>query len=318
MLKKTSKLLVIKHGAFGDLIQSDGVLRDIRQHYACSEITLLTSPQFSGLMRRCPHIDRVIGDPRAPWWQWFKQVQLIRQLKLEQFDQVIDLQNSDRSRLYQRWVFPDTPWTGRLNGPEPESGLKGQVELLKQAGIPVQQGFYPDVSWMAGKVSHLLAEHHVQLPYVALIPGCSAAHPEKRWPYYPQLAYALIAHGFEVVNIIGPDEIDLAEDLPGYTPAMEHGLLNWFELAGLLQQACFVIGNDTGPSHLASCLGKPGLALFGGSTSVARAEIRRGDFRALKVNYLDQLSVETVLSAALSRLPAPNQRPTIPMPLSSY
>jgi ADP-heptose:LPS heptosyltransferase len=318
MLKKTEKILVIKHGAFGDLIQSDGILRDIRQHYAGAEIVLLTTPAFASLMRRCPHIDRVIEDPRASLWQWHRYRQLITTLKQEHFTSVIDLQNSDRTRLYQRWIFRDLPWVGRLHGPEPESGLKGQLDLLKQADIRIDSALSPDVSWMAGKVSHLLSDNDVQPPYVALIPGCSASHPEKRWPYYPQLAYALIAHGFEVVNIIGPDELELADDLPGYTPVIEHGLLNWFELAGLLQQASFVIGNDTGPSHLASCLNRPGLALFGQHTSVLRAEIRRGEFRALKVNALDQLSVETVMAAVLPRLPAPSQPLTTPVPLSSY
>lgn len=315
---KTEKILIIKHGAFGDLIQADGVLRDIRQHYATAEIVLLTTPLFADLMQCCPHIDRVITDPRLPAWRWLKQHQLNTQLKQERFSRIIDLQNSDRSRLYHRWIFKDQPWIGRLDGPEPESGLKGQIELLKQAGIPIQHASLPNVSWMSAKISHLLPEDVLQQPYVALIPGCSASHPEKRWPHYPQLAYALIAHGFEVVNIIGPDEMELADDLPGYTPALDHGVLNWFELAGILQQASFVIGNDTGPSHLASCLGTPGLALFGSYTSVARAEIRRGEFRALKVNDLEQLSVETVMAATLPRLPAPNLHPATPAPLSSY
>jgi ADP-heptose:LPS heptosyltransferase len=318
MLKKTDKVLIIKHGALGDLIQSDGVLQDIRQHFSNCEISLLTSPAYATLMRRCPHIDRVLTDPRASWWQWHQQRQMLAALAQEGFSRVIDLQNSDRTRLYQRWGLKNQHWISRSQGPEPESGLKGQVALLKQAGIPVEYAFYPDVSWMSANVAHLLPDSLDQSPFVALIPGCSAAHPEKRWPYYPQLAYALIANGFEVVNILGPDEMELADDLPGFTPALEHGLLNWFELAGLLQKASFVIGNDTGPSHLASCLGRPGLALFGGKTSVARAEIRRGEFRALKVNDLLQLSVETVMAAALPRLPVPSLRPARPVPLSSY
>lgn len=318
MLMKTEKVLIIKHGAFGDLIQADGVLRDIRQHYAAAEIVLLTTPLYASLMRRCPHIDRVITDPRLPAWRWIRQKRLVRTLKQEHFSCVIDLQNSDRTRLYQRWVFNSLPWVGRLTGPEPPSGLQGQIALLKQGGIAIQHASFPDVSWMAARITHLLPEALLSQPYVALIPGCSASHPEKRWPYYPQLAYALIANGFEVVNILGPDEMDLADDLPGYTPALEHGLLNWFELAGLLQKACFVVGNDTGPSHLASCLGTPGLALFGAHTSVARAEIRRGEFRALTVNDLAQLSVETVMAAMLPKLPAPNLRPARPVPRPSY
>lgn len=317
-MNNAEKILVIKHGALGDLIQSDGVLRDIRQYFANADITLLTSPLYADLMQRCPHIDHILTDPRAPWWQWFQQRPLMKQLKQAGFDRIIDLQNSDRTRLYHHALFEDTPWVGRMIKTEPDSGLQGQLELLKQAGIPIQHALQPDVGWLADDISHLLSEELQQQAYVALIHGCSAAHPEKRWPYYPQLADALIAHGFEVINIIGPDELELADDLPGFTPVLTHGVLSWSELAGVLQQASFVIGNDTGPSHLASCLGSPGLALFGAHTSVARAAIRRGRFQALKVNQLEMLSVETVLAAVLPKLPTPNLRLARPSPQPSY
>lgn len=318
MLNKSETILVIKHGALGDLIQSDGALRDIRQHFADADITLLTSPPYADLMQRCPHIDHVLTDPRAPWWQWFQQRPLMRQLKQAGFNRIIDLQNSARTRLYHHALFADKHWIGRLQGTEPESGLQGQLDLLKQAGIPIQYTLRPDVSWLADDVSHLLSNELQQQAYVALIHGCSIAHPEKRWPYYPQLADALIAHGFEVINIIGPDELELADDLPGFTPVLTHGLLSWSELAGVLQQASFVVGNDTGPSHLASCLGSPGLALFGSHSSVDRAAIRRDQFQALKVNQLDQLSVESVLAAVLPKLPTPNLRLTRPVLQPSY
>lgn len=319
MLKQAESILVIKHGALGDLIQCDGVLRDIRQHFTDADITLLTSPAYADLMQRCPHIDHVLSDPRAPWWQWFQQRPLIRQLKQTDFNYVIDLQNSDRTRLYHHALFADKQWIGRPQGAAaPESGLQGQLDLLKKAAIPIRYALQPDVSWLADDVSHLLRDELQQQAYVALIHGCSAAHPEKRWPYYPQLADALIAHGFEVINIIGPDELELADDLPGFTPVLTHGLLSWSELAGLLQHASFVIGNDTGPSHLASCLGSPGLALFGSHTSVDRAAIRRGQFQALKVNQLDQLSVESVLAAVLPKLPTPNLRLTRPVLRPNY
>jgi ADP-heptose:LPS heptosyltransferase len=318
MLVTPDKILLIKHGAFGDLVQSDGVLRDIRQFYPQAEIVLLTGPSFQSLMQQCPHIDRIITDARAPFWQLPGQFKLAGKLRREQFTQVIDLQNSDRSRLYQRLIFKNTKWIGRLSGPEPESGLKGLITLLEEAGIPVEHALNPDVSWMADDVSTLLAQDNVRTPFIALIPGCSASHPHKRWPFYAELAQALIDHGYDVVSTIGPDELDLADLLPGHTLIKQKGLLNWFELAGVLQQASFVIGNDTGPSHVASCLGKPGLALFGSQTSVARAEIRRGLFRALKVNDLNQLSVETVLSDVLPKLPAPSPHLAIPRRRPSY
>jgi len=299
-------------------VQAAGVFQDIRQHYPNDEIVLLTSPAFKSLMQRCPHIDKVITDPRAPLWQLNEQYQLIKVLRQEKVTLVIDLQNSQRSRLYRQLIFKNTHWLGRLSGPEPESGLKGLITLLQAANISVSQSLTPNIAWMADNIRPLLQRYAIATPFIALIPGCSAAHPEKRWPFYPELAQRLLDEGFEVVNILGPEEQNLVRSLPGHTLIEQHGLLSWFELAGLLNQASFVIGNDTGPSHIASCLGRPGLALFGSTTSVARSELRRGSFNALKVDDLQQLSVESVLAAVLPKLPIPNPRPATPTPLPNY
>ena len=42
----TNKILVIKHGSFGDIIQINGCLRDIRENYIDNEIYILTTPAF--------------------------------------------------------------------------------------------------------------------------------------------------------------------------------------------------------------------------------------------------------------------------------
>lgn len=298
------KVLVIKLGAFGDVVQADGALRDIRAFHPAAQITLLTMPPFRKLMSRCPHVDRVLTDPRAPLWKvdaWFRLARMFRQ---ERFDRVYDLQRQDRTDLYHRLFLRHVAWSGKQKGERPKSGLDGLLFQLDRAGVPTRHCLKPDVSWMAEDMSALLAREGVRTPYIALIPGCSARHPHKRWPYYGQLAAALIERGYDVVTAPGPDEIELAAGIPGHALLGPNGYLNWFELAGVLKDACYVVGNDTGPSHVASCLGRPGLALFGSHTSAARTGIRRGEFGALEVPDLADLSVDTVLDAITPKLPA--------------
>ncbi|MBR4876356.1 MAG: hypothetical protein IKU14_01415, partial [Rhodocyclaceae bacterium] len=76
----------------------------------------------------------------------------------------------------------------------------------------------------------------------------------------------------------------------------------WFELAGVLRRAACVVGNDTGPSHLAAALGRRGLALFGPATSATKTAIARAHFAALEVEDLAQLSVETVCARVCEAL----------------
>ena len=66
--------------------------------------------------------------------------------------------------------------------------------------------------------------------------------------------------------------------------------MNWSQLSGVMKKSYFIIGNDSGPSHIASCLNKNGLALFGNSTSAKRSELKKSKFDTLEVNDLKKLS----------------------------
>lgn len=314
----TKHILVIKHGAFGDLLHADGVLRDIRAVYREARITLLTANFYQSLMQRCPHIDSVIGDKRAPLWQFAALYQLRKTLKNAAFDQVIDLQNSQRSRLYRRLLLPDRPWLQRTAKPTPVSGLQGQIDLLQQADIPVLYARQPDLSWLADDMQGWLAARNIKPGFILLLPGCSARRPEKRWPFYPQLAAQLMSQGEKVLTILGPDERTLVNQFTGRVFTE----LNWFQLAGIIQQAGFVIGNDSGPSHLAAHLGQAGLAIFGPHSCARRAEIARDPFEALSVDDLARLSVDSVIDYLRQRGGLPSamssQPPARPAPPPSY
>ncbi|MFV1922578.1 MAG: glycosyltransferase family 9 protein [Methylotenera sp.] len=292
MHKTKKNILVIKHGALGDLMQSLGLLMDIRNHYPNSMINFLTAPAYCKLMQQCPMIDFVIADNRAPIWRIDQQIKLKQKIIKQKIDLVIDLQNSDRSRMYHQFWFSKTEWIGRsANENEPATGLSGLITLLNGAGVQSPHAYRPDLSWMIADISGLLDKNGVGKDYIVLIPGSSAQHLEKRWPYFGALANALIALGEQVVVIVGPDEVDLAKDMPGCIVKD----LDWFTLAGVLNGSKYVIGNDTGPSHIASYLNKRGLAIFGPTTSADRAEIGRRNFETIEVDDLSALTVETVM-----------------------
>ena len=69
-----------------------------------------------------------------------------------------------------------------------------------------------------------------------------------------------------------------------------------------IKNSHFIIGNDSGPSHIASCLNKKGLALFGPSTSAIRSELKRGKFEILKVDNLADLTANKILETMIKIL----------------
>ncbi len=73
-------------------------------------------------------------------------------------------------------------------------------------------------------------------------------------------------------------------------------------LISLINDAKFVIANDTGPAHIASHLNKSGLVLFGSHTSAKKVSIENSNFKTLSVKNLSDLNVETVLSEIKKRL----------------
>jgi ADP-heptose:LPS heptosyltransferase len=296
------KILVIRHGAFGDIVQADGALRDIRAHHAQAEIVLLTTPPFRKLLERCPHVDRLMLDERAPIWQLGKTLALRQQLRTEGFAQVYDLQSSNRTKNYQRLVLSGIPWCDNrdFNGRPVRECYKLQLE---REGLSAVHAMNPDVSWMAEDMSAFLLAEGVHPGFIFLIPGCAAKHPQKRWPYYAELARELMARGYQVVTAPGPDEIELCKSIPGITLLGSKGFLGWFELAGVIKAAAFVVGNDTGPSHVAACLDRRGLVLFGAHTSAEKTGILRPEFRAIEVGELKDLSVQRVLGELSRRLP---------------
>jgi ADP-heptose:LPS heptosyltransferase len=298
------RILIIKHGAFGDVIQSEGALHDIRENFPDDEITVLTTPPYRRIFERCPWIDKVMIDPRAPRWRLDLMWKLGQQLKAEKFDMVYDLQNSPRTASYFRWFFQGTNWSGTAPGvshphsvrnPKKMRSLDRMASQLKDAGLTVRHTRRPNVSWLAADVTEVLRDAGVKKPFIVLIPGSSARHPQKRWPYYADLARRLADDGYQIVTAPGPDELELAAEIPGITLKGPRGFINWFELAGVMKQAAFVIGNDTGPSHLAAHLGVPGIALFGSHTTAERTGIERENFAAIEVAHLSALPVERVL-----------------------
>lgn len=274
------RLLLIKHGALGDLIQATGVMKDVRNQHADAEISLLTSERYLSLMGACPFIDHIIIDNRDSIMHLLAFWKLGKLLTGSQFDLVIDLQNSDRTRFYHYWWFSKTQWIGRQHKElKPISGLDGLINLLNQHGIATTFARQPDLKWLIGDTESLLQQLNIKTPYVAIIPGSSAKHPEKRWPFYAQFAQLLLNDGLEVVAILGPDENDLIDTLPC---KILQGL-DWLALATVLKGALYVIGNDTGPSHIASHVGAKGVAVFGPTTSAKRAEITHDDFYSIQL-----------------------------------
>jgi ADP-heptose:LPS heptosyltransferase len=295
-------LLIIKLSALGDVIQAEGAIHDIRLHHPQEHITVLTMPRFRTLMERCPWVDEVVCDSRPPRWNLAAMWRLRHFFHSRKFDRIYDLQQAGRTKFYYRWLSPGGEWFGNASGcalfrerPKGTSALDHFHDALQAAGIPAKHTLHPDVSWMAEDVDKILDREGLQAGYVLLIPGASAAHPQKRWPYFAELAKKLLDRGLTPVTVPGPDELELCRTLPGRMLIPPGGgWYDYFFLAGFIRRAAFIVGNDTGPTHIAADLGGKGLALFSGHATPESTGITHSALTILQKEKLADLNVEEV------------------------
>lgn len=305
----TDRVLVIRHGALGDLVQSMGAFKAIRAHHPKAQITLLTAPAFVTFMANCPWFDRVWQDHRPGWHQVADWLALRRRLRQGGFDRVYDLQTSSRSSLYS-YAFPRRQrpeWSGiarrasHIHGnPDRDQmhTLDRQAEQLRIAGVgPVPA---PDLSWV-GTDAERLACLDLRQPYALVMPGGSAHRPGKRWPadYYLALCQRLLAIFIQPVLIGGAAEVVLnrvlAERCPGVRDLADQTSIE--DLAVLARDARLAVGNDTGPMHVAAASGCPAVVLFSDQSDPDLCAPRGGKVSILREPDLAGLSVDRVWQA---------------------
>jgi ADP-heptose:LPS heptosyltransferase len=265
------RILVIKLGALGDIVQATGPFAAIRAHHPDAHITLLTTAPYAGFLRDTGWFDAVDIDTRPGWWQPGAWLALRRRLRAGGFGRVYDLQTSNRSSFYYRLFLPGRApqWSGIAAGcSHPHANprrddmhtAERQAEQLAMAGIAAVPA--PSLDWVAADA----ARYGLPERYALLVAGGSAHRPDKRWPAgrFAQLARRLADRGVTPVLIGTAAEGEVnamiatfcatARDLTGET--------GFADIVALARGAAGAVGNDTGPMHLIAAAGAPSLVLF--------------------------------------------------------
>ena len=302
-------ILIIKLGALGDVMMAEGVMRCIRQHYPKAHITLITEPLYARFMNKAPHFDEVLAFKRVPRWHFASQRAVKTRLKSANYDLVIDLQNSSHSRRFQSWLqnafISSTSKYADIRYHRDASRNLASREYLREqvetVGVDMSAGYFSDLTWAAEDVSHVLAQHKIKNAFVLLVAGSAARHSQKRWPGFPALVEELAARNIQAVTAPGPDEYNLCAGLPAIMLMDGDKFLTLGQLVGLARHCKFVVGNDTGPTHMLAAAHTKCVALFGSNHSPA-ANTGIGEiYQNVEKPTVKDISVPEVL-AAIDRL----------------
>lgn len=275
--KRPDRYLIIRMGALGDLIMCRKAFSDIRQAHPDAEIGLLTSPAYEEFAKAMPWFNKIITAERAAWWKlnaWFALL-----AKLYNFGplRVYDLQGKFRqSVLYMLMGGPffGPEWSGaapgcshpRLWPPKPGMSFMDFLSAqLRRAAVP--DAGRPDLTWLGAPV----VEFKLPARYALIIPGSSPDQPHKRWPAprYAEIAKRLKSRGITPILIGSNAEAGVLADIHKLAPQSLNlgGKTSLLELASMAEKAAIVVGNDTGPMHIAAAVGATTVFILSGTTN---------------------------------------------------
>jgi ADP-heptose:LPS heptosyltransferase len=303
------RILAIRLGALGDLVLCFQAFHEIRTAHPGAEIALLTMPAFVEFARTMPWFNHIIADERPSFFQFGKWRNLVRHIRTFDPARVYDLQGKLRQTVLYFLSGPThVEWSGaapfcshpRLWPPAPGMHFTGFIAAqLRLANVPAAGP--PDLFWLDAPLGEL------SLPprYAVLIPGCAPGRGYKRWPaaHYAGIAKRLHAQGIACVALGTAIDSATIASIRGLTPEISDlsGKTSLHQLAGIVRRAACVIGNDTGPTHLAAAVGAPTLALMSEHIDPLWSAPRGSRSAWLQGNPLSNLSIDEV-SLALGKL----------------
>ena len=290
MTETYKNILIIKPSSLGDIVLALPALSALHRSFPDAKISWLIRPEFAPLLDNHPHLTEIIPfDRKLLGKAWFHPgaficlILLIRRLRRDKFDAVIDLQGLFRtaslawlSGCKKRFGMADAREFGHVFYTHKITRDENCIHLVDFYLKIVRAAGAGDtnVEFVFGKnpqaedsVNRLLQNHNIRpRNYIIFIPG--SAHSDKCWPAerFAQLADKISSKFALPVLAVGTEaDKNMVEQIKGFTntPVTDFiGLTNLKELVVLLRNARLVVSNDTGPGHIAAALGTPLVMMF--------------------------------------------------------
>lgn len=263
-----TKILIIRFSSIGDIVLTTPVIRCLKQQLENVEIHYLTKKAFSGLLEENPNVSRVhvLDDNFSS---------LMRKLKKEEFDVIIDLHHNIRSLRVklglskpnfsfkklnvQKWLLVNY----KLNFLPDHHIVDRYMETVRQMGVSNDSKgldfFIPAKDHV--DISTLPSMH--QQGYIGFVIG--AKHATKRLPVEKMIAICKTIDE-QIVLLGGKEDEETAEIIRksiGEKIYNACGKYNLNQSASLVKQAKRIISHDTGLMHIAAAFKKDIISVWG-------------------------------------------------------
>jgi heptosyltransferase-1 len=279
------KIAIVKLSALGDIVHAMVALQFIKAHFPDVQIDWLIENRFADLLRDNPHISNILTvnlkalktNKRAI----FQEIKTVRNYALENYDLVIDAQGLLKSAITAKLLGKTVAGFDKNSSREPLTSLFYSQKITcaydentidRNAAVLSQPlGFLISHEEILAKKSFLffhaptidLSEFlRRDLKNIVFVIGSTW---ESR--NYPAAKFVEVANELKQNCLViwgNETEREAAQNMAAQSPFI-HVLpaLDLNDLKALLSQVDLVIGNDTGPTHIAWGLNTPSITLFG-------------------------------------------------------
>lgn len=273
------KILIIKPSSLGDIVHSLPFLNAIKLRFPKAEIHWIIARGFEGILEGHPMINRLWIINKDEW----KKIEnaketihqiwiLLKKLKMERFDMVIDLQGLLRSGLITaatgsrvRIGFAEARegsrffYTQIVKGGRQVHAVDRYLKIAQWLGCDTTDVIFPFPLYKSSSASQFLTSED----YAVFIPG--ARWKTKKWPSKKFGRLASLMNG-KVIVVGSKEDSDIAEEVVAHSQGKAvslAGKTDIKELIKIIKGAQFVVSNDSGPMHIAAALRTPVFAIFG-------------------------------------------------------
>ena len=279
------RVAIVKPSALGDIVHSLPVLTALRTRFPAARITWVVNSAYESLLTGHPDLTDTLpfdrGAFRGVRGAIATAISFAAELRRRRFDLVIDMQGLLRSGL-MAWMTGAPTRVGFHNARE--GSRYAYTHKLKSPALDAAHAV--DRMWYVAEafgVGHLPKTFRVPLqpaevdaaqrelaalprPVIAVAVG--AKWLTKRWPvsHFAELLNRASSHfGASCVFLGAGDDtalsLEVASRLRG--PSLDlTGKTSLPRLAAVLSNSDAMLGNDTGPLHLAAALGTPCVAPY--------------------------------------------------------
>ncbi|MFN8207342.1 MAG: glycosyltransferase family 9 protein [Bacteroidales bacterium] len=262
-----AKFLVIRLSSIGDIVLTTPVVRCLKNQVPGAEIHYLTKKQFASLVNHNPYIDKVhVYDDDLS--------SLIRQLREESFDYVLDLHHNLRSQIIKSRLGILAFSFDKINF---KKWLKVNLRIDKLPNVHIVDRYLDTLRLFdvendgkgldyfvpsTDEVNTSILPAGFSAGYIALVTG--ARHQTKQMPVEMMIQLCKLLE-VPVVLMGGREDNNRADEIVKQCNNTYNacGAFNLNQSASLIRQSLLVITPDTGLMHIASALKKPVLSVWG-------------------------------------------------------